>query len=155
GVALAGVGSLLCYFAPSMGWFVAARVLQGAAGGFGITVSRACVGDLYEERELARMYAILTMALVVGTALSPWAGGLITRFFGWQWMFVGLAALAALIAIACQLWLPETRPGLTDPERAGTHSFAALWRESRALFGHRLFMGYVSQAALLYAMFFV
>ena len=71
-----------------MGWFVAARVVQGAAGGFGITVSRASVGDLFEERALARMYAILTMALVLGTALAPWVGGLITRYAGWQSAFV-------------------------------------------------------------------
>ena len=71
-----------------MGWFVAARVVQGAAGGFGITVSRASVGDLFEEHELARMYAILTMALVLGTALAPYAGGLIARFIGWQSGFV-------------------------------------------------------------------
>src|ERR1044072_5110187 len=71
GVALAGAASLLCYVAPTMGWFVAARILQGAAGGFGITVSRASVGDLFEERLLARMYAILTMALVLGTARAP------------------------------------------------------------------------------------
>ena len=46
GVAITAVGALLCYIAPTMSWFVAARVLQGAAGGFGITVSRATVGDL-------------------------------------------------------------------------------------------------------------
>jgi DHA1 family bicyclomycin/chloramphenicol resistance-like MFS transporter len=79
GVAVTGAAGLLCFIAPTMSWFIAARILQGAAGGFGITVSRASVGDLFEEKELARMYAILTMALVLGTALAPYAGGLITR----------------------------------------------------------------------------
>jgi DHA1 family bicyclomycin/chloramphenicol resistance-like MFS transporter len=150
GVALSGVAALLCYFAPTMGWFVAARIVQGAAGGFGITVSRACVGDLFEERALARMYAILTMALVLGTALAPWLGGLIARFAGWRSGFLGLGAGAAIIALACAAWLPETRSA-----QANARSFSTLWRESNALLAQPLFMGYVLLAALMYALFFV
>jgi DHA1 family bicyclomycin/chloramphenicol resistance-like MFS transporter len=150
GVAISGLGALLCFFAPSMGWFVAARMLQGAAGGFGITVSRASVGDLFEETEMARMYAILTMALVLGTALAPFAGEVFTRFAGWRPMFIVLALAAAVIALACLLWLPETKA-------RGSHAtgFATLWRESRTLLARPVFMGYVTQAALMYALFFV
>ena len=92
-----------------MSLFVIARIVQGAAGGAGITVSRASVGDLFEERELARMYAILTMALVLGTSLSPYAGGVITRHLGWHAGFLMLAGAALVIALACYAWLPETR----------------------------------------------
>jgi len=150
GVALCGVGALLCYFAPTMGWFVAARLLQGAAGGFGITVSRASVGDLFEEHELARMYAILTMALVLGTALAPWAGGVVTRYACWQSAFVALTVASAVIAIACLAWLPETR-AVGENGRG----FAVLWQQSQALIAHRLFRGYMLQAASMYAMFYV
>jgi DHA1 family bicyclomycin/chloramphenicol resistance-like MFS transporter len=133
-----------------MTWFVAARVLQGAAGGFGITVSRACVGDLFEERELARMYAILTMALVMGTALAPYAGGLITRYVGWREAFTWMAGLAGVIAACCHAWLPETRSA-----HARALGFAQLWHDSRALLARPVFLGYVAQAALIYALFFV
>lgn len=150
GVAVTGVGALLCYIAPTMGWFVAARVLQGAAGGFGITVSRASVGDLFEERELARMYAILTMALVMGTSLAPYAGGLITRYVGWREAFLWLAGLAGIMAVACRAWLPETRPA-----NARSQGFVQLWRESRTLLGRPVFLAYMVQAALIYALFFV
>lgn len=150
GVALSGVAALLCYIAPTMTWFVLARIAQGAAGGAGITVSRASVGDLFEEHELARMYAILTMAMVLGTALAPYGGGLITRFAGWQSGFLMLGTASAAIALACLAWLPETRR--VD---AFAHSFTVLWRESRALLSRPVFMGYVLQAALIYALFFV
>jgi len=150
GVAVSGIASLLCSFAPSMGWFIAARVLHGAAGGFGITVSRACVGDLFEERKLARMYAILTMALVVGTALAPWAGGMIARYLGWQTGFTWLAIAAGIMSVACLAWLPETRVA-----NEAARGFAVLWRESRALLAQRLFMGYVLQVALIYTFFLV
>ena len=150
GVALTGFAAVACYFAPTMGWLVAARLMQGATGGAGITVSRASVGDLFEERELARMYAILTMALVTGTALAPYAGGLITRYVGWQSGFLMLAGAAGVIAVACLAWLPETRRA-----NAESHSFAVLLRESRALLAQPLFMGYVLQVAMIYALFFV
>ena len=150
GVACFGLASVLCYFAPGMGWFVAARILQGLAGGFGITVSRACVGDVFEEHRLARMYAILTMVLVVPTALSPWMGGYIARHQGWQSAFIWLAYAGGLMTVACLAWLPETRSGSAD-----SHGFRVLWRESRALLARRLFTGYVLQAALLYSLFLV
>lgn len=150
GVALFGVAAIACYFAPGMTWFVVARVVQGLAGGVGITVSRACVGDLFEERELARMYAILTMALVPAAALAPYAGGLLTRHVGWEYGFLLLALCAALIAAACAAWLPETR---RVDVRAD--SFGVLWRESRSLMRNRVFMGYVLQVALIYTLFFV
>jgi len=146
GVALTGLASVVCYFAPTMGWLVTARIVQGATGGAGITVSRASVGDLFEETELARMYAILTMALVMGTALAPYAGGLIARHAGWQSGFLLLAGGAAVITAACIAWLPETRRA-----NSNAHSFAVLWRESRALLARAVFMGYVLQAALIYA----
>ncbi|MEO8063445.1 MAG: multidrug effflux MFS transporter [Pseudomonadota bacterium] len=150
GVALSGVAALLCYVAPTMGWFVLARMAQGAAGGAGITVSRASVSDLFHERDLGRMYAILTMALVLGTALAPYAGGLITRYLGWRSGFLILAATTAAIASACFAWLPETRAA-----NANSHSFAVLWHESRAVIARPAFVGYVLQAALIYALFYV
>ena len=150
GVALSGLAALTCYFAPTMGWFVVARVVQGATGGAGITVSRASVGDLFEERELARMYAVLTMAMVLGTALAPFAGGVITRHIGWQFGFLLLSGTAATITVASYAWLPETRS-----PNANAHGFGVLWRESRALLVRPLFIGYVLQAALIYALFFV
>jgi len=150
GVALTGAAGLLCYVAPTMAWFVAARILQGAAGGFGITVARASVGDLFEERELARMYAILTMALVVGSSLAPLAGGLMTRYADWHSGFLWLAVAAALIALACATWLPETRQADADARR-----FSALWEQSRELARQGVFMGYLLQSALMYSLFFV
>ncbi len=150
GVAIFGVAGIGCYLAPNMAWFVAARIVQGLAGGVGITVSRASVGDLFEERELARMYAILTMALVPAAALAPYAGGLLTRYAGWEWGFLLLAAASAAIVAACLGWLPETRRA-----DANADSFGVLWRESRALMQSSMFMGYVLQVALLYSLFFV
>jgi len=150
GVALTGAAGLLCYAAPTMGWFVAARILQGAAGGFGITVARASVGDLFEERELARMYAILTMALVVGSSLAPLAGGLMTRYADWHSGFLWLAMAAALISLACAAWLPETRQADTESRK-----FSVLWQQSRVLARQGVFMGYLLQAALIYSLFFV
>jgi DHA1 family bicyclomycin/chloramphenicol resistance-like MFS transporter len=145
GVALCGLAALTCYFAPTMGWFVVARVVQGATGGVGITVSRASVGDLFEEHELARMYAVLTMALVLGTSLAPFMGGVITRHIGWQ--FIPAAG------------------GRGGDHRGGVLRMAA--RTSRmprtqlrvqariaALLVRPLFMG-VLQVALIYALFFV
>jgi predicted MFS family arabinose efflux permease len=87
------------------------------------------------------MYAMLTMALVPVSALAPYAGGLPTRYLGWQYGFVVLALAAALIVMAGIAWLPETRR--TDV----TRDTLRLVAQSRALLKNKLFMGYVLQAA--------
>ncbi|NOS31045.1 MFS transporter, partial [Staphylococcus aureus] len=67
GLVVFALGSLISALSPSLWWVVAGRVVQaiGAAGTF--TVSRAIVGDLFEDVQLARRIATLTMVTVIGT----------------------------------------------------------------------------------------
>ena len=81
------------------------------------------------------------MALVLGTSLSPLAGGVVTRHIGWHAGFLMLACAAFVMAVACYAWLPETRSA-----SANTHSFGVLWRESRAVVAKSAFIGYVAAA---------
>lgn len=54
GLGLYFVASILCVFAPSIGFFIAARFLQGFAAAAGIVISRAIVRDAYSGRELTK-----------------------------------------------------------------------------------------------------
>jgi MFS transporter, DHA1 family, multidrug resistance protein len=150
GLLIAAAGMLLGYFCESLGSWVFARIVQGVGGGVGITVARASVGDVFQGRELARMYAILTLPLVLGTSLSPYLGGVVTATWGWKTGLLVLAAVPLVLAAACLRWLPETRVTGADG-----HGFGVLWRESRALIARAAFLGYVLTAALIYSLFLV
>jgi DHA1 family bicyclomycin/chloramphenicol resistance-like MFS transporter len=150
GMAVAAVGAVLALIAQSLWWLVVARAVQGAGGAVGITVSRAAVGDLYRDNELSRKIAALTMTMVFGTAMSPYLGGLIAQSVGWRAGFWFLLGATVPIGFAVQRWFPETRHrGALD------NSFARIWRESRAVVMRPVFLAYVIQAGLVYALFLV
>jgi MFS transporter, DHA1 family, multidrug resistance protein len=150
GLLVAAIGSAFALLAPSMEWLVVARIVQGAGGAVGITVSRATVSDLYRDHDLSRKIATLTMSMVIGTAAAPYVGGIIAQSAGWRAAFWLL--LAASLAIALLVWrlLPETRR--VD---ASANNFTEIWRQSRAVIARPIFLVYVIQAGAVYSLFLV
>jgi DHA1 family bicyclomycin/chloramphenicol resistance-like MFS transporter len=141
-------GTVLCLIADSLQGLVLGRIVQAIGAACGVTVSRAIAGDVYQGEELARRLALLTMAMMLGTTLSPLIGGELAAHFGWHSAFLPLIALGLTAAVACYLLLPETHPPVT-----GSKSATALWREARKVIGKPVFFGYVLQAGVIYAVF--
>jgi EmrB/QacA subfamily drug resistance transporter len=98
------VASLICGFAPDMGWLVAARIVQGMCSSGLQLMSQTIVAQVTSPRQRPRYMAIIGAAFPIAIVLGPVLGGLITDFWGWHWVFwinvpVGLVALA-LAAVA-------------------------------------------------------
>ncbi len=97
-VALFTGSSLLCGLAPSLGTLIFFRILQGIGGGGLAPVSQAILVDTFPLEKRASAFAIYGQAAVLGPALGPTLGGLITDAMSWRWVFfinipVGLIAL--------------------------------------------------------------
>jgi DHA1 family bicyclomycin/chloramphenicol resistance-like MFS transporter len=142
------IGTAICLMAGTLQLLVLGRVVQAIGAACGVTVSRAIAGDVYHGEELARRLALLTMAMMLGTTLSPLIGGELAARFGWHSAFLPLIVLGLAAAFACQLLLPETHPA-----DSGAKSAKMLWREARKVIGKPVFFGYVVQAGLIYAVF--
>ncbi|MFC6881223.1 MULTISPECIES: MFS transporter [Actinomadura] len=119
GLVLFTTGSLLCSLAPSLGWLVAARVLQAVGGSMLNPVAMSIITNTFTEpRERAR--AIGAWGAVIGLSMSagPVIGGLLVDGVGWRSIFwvnlpIGLAALALTAR-----FVPESRaerPRRPDP----------------------------------------
>lgn len=97
--------SLACGFAQSMPWLIAARVLQGMSSAGLQLMSQTIIAQVTSPRERPKYMAVIGAAFPIAILIGPVLGGLITDFWGWQWVFwvnipVGVAALAlALFAI--------------------------------------------------------
>ncbi|MBK6596814.1 MAG: multidrug effflux MFS transporter [Proteobacteria bacterium] len=150
GMLVAAAASAIALVAPDFSWFIVARFVQGLGAATGVTVSRATVGDLFAGSEMARKIATLTMAMVAGTAMSPYLGGLIAENLGWRNGFWFLFAGSSIIGIAILRYLPETRS-----QGGADNSFGKLWRESLAVISRPVFLAYVIQAGMVYALFLV
>jgi MFS family permease len=99
GIVVFSAASLACAFASSFDLLVGARAVQGAAGAAVVCsaldlLAQAAGGDAPAARTWA-------LAGVVGAALGPAVGGILTQLLGWESIFfvqapVMLAALAAV-----------------------------------------------------------
>ncbi|HSW04795.1 MFS transporter [Aquabacterium sp.] len=92
GVAAAGA-------APSMPTLVIGRALQGFGGGLMAVALYVVVGQHYPPNLHARIFAAFAGAWVVPAIVGPAIAGLITRQFGWRWVFLSAALLALPAAL--------------------------------------------------------
>lgn len=129
-VILASLGAytasvLACAIAPSFGWLLALRVVQGLAAGAGMIISRAIIRDLFPSSEAQRLMAQVAMLMGVGPVVAPIFGGWLHLWFGWRGPFVFLGLLGITLGCACQFGLPESLPvHLRHPFHPG-HLFRA------------------------------
>jgi len=114
GIAVFAGSSAWCAWAGSIEALVAARCLQACGGAFALI---GCLELLVAEYGERRGVATWITAGVVGTAMGPVAGGLLTQAFSWQAIFVvqvPCAALAVPAALALHA-VPELTPDRHRP----------------------------------------
>ncbi len=87
-VALFGISSFLCGLAPSLGWLVFFRVLQGIGGGGLAPSEQAILADTFPPQMRGMAFALYGFAVVLAPAIGPTLGGYITDNFNWRWIFL-------------------------------------------------------------------
>lgn len=154
---LVGVGayvltSALCALSPTIPTLVAARFVQGLAGGVGIVISQAAGRDLYTGGKLVRYYSRLTVIAGLAAVIGPVLGGQLASVTDWRGFFVVLAAIGVLILGACVFIFRETLPDAnrtTGGLRQTGRDFARLLSD-RVLLGTVLVSGLISVALFAY-----
>src|SRR5256885_10782684 len=100
GVCGFGVASVLCAVAPSIGFLVAARALQGVAGALLVPSSLAVIVNTFGPDERGAAIGSWTAWGSISTALGPLAGGELLSVASWRWIFV----INVPLVLIC-LWL--------------------------------------------------
>ncbi|WP_211241052.1 MFS transporter [Pseudonocardia spinosispora] len=114
-----GAGSLLCSLAPSIGWLIAARILQALGGSMLNPVAMSIITNTFTDR-VERAKAIGVWGAVAGLSLGlgPVVGGALVDAAGWRsifWINVPIVAVAVVLAA---FFVPESkapRPRRFDP----------------------------------------
>jgi DHA2 family multidrug resistance protein len=91
-----GLVSGLCGLAPSLGWLVLFRVLQGAFGGPLIALSQYLIMNIFPKERLAFAIGVWTTASLAAPATGPALGGYICDNWSWPWIFLINVPIAAL-----------------------------------------------------------
>jgi EmrB/QacA subfamily drug resistance transporter len=87
-IAVFTLASVGCAASTSLGELVAMRVLQGAGGAMMVPVGRTMVVSMADKRDLLRITSYVVWPGLLAPVLAPLAGGLITTYASWHWIFL-------------------------------------------------------------------
>jgi EmrB/QacA subfamily drug resistance transporter len=87
-IAVFTFASVGCASSVSLGELVAMRVLQGAGGAMMVPVGRTMVVSRAAKEDLLRVTSYVVWPGLLAPVVAPLAGGLITTYASWHWMFL-------------------------------------------------------------------
>ncbi|HEX7267548.1 MAG TPA: MFS transporter [Streptosporangiaceae bacterium] len=131
GVILFSAASLLGGFANSQAWLLGARALQGVGGAIVAPAALSLVATTFPEgRPRNRAMGVYAAMSIAGAAVGLIAGGLLTTYLSWRWVFFVNVPIGIAVALAAPRALgdSEPHPGRFDLPGAitGTLGLAAL-----------------------------
>ncbi|RFU36664.1 DHA2 family efflux MFS transporter permease subunit [Actinomadura logoneensis] len=110
GVVVFTAASVLCSLAPSLGWLVAGRVLQGIGAAALSPASLALLAAAHPvPQERIKAIGLWAGLSGIGLAAGPVAGGLLTDAFGWPAIFLVNLPIGAVLLLLGLRGLEETR----------------------------------------------
>jgi MFS family permease len=117
GIALFTIASVACALAPSLGWLIAARALQGLGAAVLMALSMAFAGDVVPKERTGSAMGLLGTMSAVGTALGPSLGGVLIAGPGWRTIFLVNVPLGILALVVALRGLPADRARRVAPGR--------------------------------------
>ena len=131
------IASVVCAFSPTAAVMMAARLVQGFAGGWAMVIARAVLVDLTEGAGMVRAMNVVAAVAGVAPIVGPLLGALVLAVTHWRVSFWVLAALAAVMLVAVVLVMPESLP----LERRHSGGLARLLGATGEVLTSRVFSG--------------
>ncbi|HWQ10893.1 MAG TPA: DHA2 family efflux MFS transporter permease subunit, partial [Holophaga sp.] len=96
--------SLLCALAPSLGWLIFFRILQGLGGGGLQPTSQSILMESFPPEKRGQAMAMFGIGVIFAPIIGPVLGGWLTDNFSWHWIFlinlpVGILSIVLTSAI--------------------------------------------------------
>src|SRR3954466_8958700 len=113
-LALFTFGSTLCGFAWNLETLVAARVIQGLAGGLLVPIGQIALVKAAGPRNMARVMSAIGVPIILAPVFGPTLGGLLLEHVGWQSIFFINVPVGIVAAIAALRLLPHDTPASTE-----------------------------------------
>ena len=125
GILLFSVASLLGGFATDQAWLIIARVVQGVGAAFAAPTSLSLIAVTFPEgKERNRAMGVYAAMSISGAAVGLIAGGLLTTYLDWRWVFFVNVPIGLAVALLAPRVLGESerRTGAFDLPGAITGS---------------------------------
>lgn len=113
GLVLFTLGSFLCGMAPSVGWLIAFRVLQGVGAVLQQALGTAIVAQVFPASERGKAMGVIGSVVSTGLALGPPVGGLLIGLVGWRAVFLINIPIGLVAVYAARRFIPKLAPEQT------------------------------------------
>jgi len=87
------LSSVLCGLAPTVGWLIVFRLVQGIGAAMIASATRVLAMEAMPEGAEGRANGFMTMSYHGGLLLGPPLGGLVIDWLSWRWIFFLLVPL--------------------------------------------------------------
>lgn len=102
-------GSLLAATADAAGPLIAARAVQAVGAASIMPATLSSVNSLFQGRERAAAFGIWGAVISGAAAIGPLAGGLLTEYASWHWIFLVNLPLGTALLVLGLIFIPETK----------------------------------------------
>jgi MFS transporter, DHA1 family, multidrug resistance protein len=109
GLAIYIVASFACALSTSVEMLIGFRFLQALGCCVGMVAPGAIVRDIFPVNENVKVFSLLILILGVSPIIAPTVGSYLIIAFGWKYVFIVLAIIAALLLLAVIFQLPESK----------------------------------------------
>ena len=114
GVTLFSLASAVCGLAPSAGVLIAARLLQGCAGGLITPQISGFIQTLFRGQERGIAFGLFGTVVGISTAIGPLLGGALILLFGtdegWRAVFFVNLPVGVVALVLAMRYLPAPEP---------------------------------------------
>jgi len=109
GILLFALASLAGGFATDQAWLLGARVVQGIGGALAAPTSLALIAVTFPEgKERNRAMGVYAAMSIAGGAVGLIAGGLLTSYADWRWVFFVNVPIGLIVAFLAPRVLGES-----------------------------------------------
>lgn len=132
GLAIFTAASAACALAPSIGWLIAARAVQGAGGALIMPVAMALVSAAFGPQQRAHAMGIFVALLGLGVVGGPVVGGAVAEALSWQWIFwlnvpIGVVLIPLVLARIAETPRSAARLDIGGVLLATGGAFGVVW----------------------------
>lgn len=104
------LGALGCALAPSLGWLIAFRIVQGLGASMYQATNMALIVSLFPPEKRGRALGMISTFVAAGSMIGPSLGGVLIQWISWEacfWLLAGTALVAWMMA---QRFIPKDQP---------------------------------------------
>jgi EmrB/QacA subfamily drug resistance transporter len=111
GVGVFTAASAACGLAPSPGWLIGFRAVQGLGAAMLMPQTLTIITNTFPPERRGAAFGVWGAVAGVATIAGPTLGGLLVTAFDWRWIFFVNLPIGLCVLLVTPLIIPDMRPG--------------------------------------------